>query len=134
MVGRNVRPLRYWVQKILPLVYDDSLSYYELLNKVVYKLNECISSNDQIVEYVNGIEGEIDQLRIDVDKLLKGEFQDLVIKQIKEAIKHVYFGLTESGYFVAYMPEDWRELKFNTTEYDIIVPNTREYGHLTISY
>lgn len=27
-------------QKILPLVYDDSLSYYEVLCKVVAKLNE----------------------------------------------------------------------------------------------
>ena len=25
---------RYWCQKVLPLVYDDSLSYYELLNKI----------------------------------------------------------------------------------------------------
>lgn len=37
-----VTPFRFWVQKILPLVYDDSLSYYELLNKVVAKLNETI--------------------------------------------------------------------------------------------
>ena len=26
---------RFWCQTVLPLVYDDSLSYYELLNKVV---------------------------------------------------------------------------------------------------
>ena len=32
--------LRLWVQKTLPLVYDDSLTYYELLNKVVFKINE----------------------------------------------------------------------------------------------
>lgn len=34
--------LRIYVQKILPLVYDDSLSYYELLSKVVQKINELI--------------------------------------------------------------------------------------------
>ena len=33
---------RYWCQKVLPLVYDDSLSYYELLCKVVNYLNETI--------------------------------------------------------------------------------------------
>ena len=31
----HVEPVRYWCHKILPLVYDDSLSYMELLNKVV---------------------------------------------------------------------------------------------------
>lgn len=31
---------RHWCQKVLPLVYDDSLSYYELLCKVVAQLNQ----------------------------------------------------------------------------------------------
>lgn len=34
---------RFWCQTVLPLVYDDSLSYYELLNKVVAYLNNTIS-------------------------------------------------------------------------------------------
>ena len=34
---------RFWCQKVLPIVYDDSLSYYELLNKVVNYLNNVIS-------------------------------------------------------------------------------------------
>lgn len=33
---------RFWCQKVLPLVYDDSLSYYELLCKVVDYLNNVI--------------------------------------------------------------------------------------------
>lgn len=33
---------RFWCQTVLPLVYDDSLSYYELLNKVVNYLNSVI--------------------------------------------------------------------------------------------
>lgn len=36
-------PFRFWCQKVLPLVYDDSLSYYELLNKVVNYLNNVIT-------------------------------------------------------------------------------------------
>lgn len=35
-----VRPFRFWCQKVMPLVYDDSLSYYELLCKLVHHLNE----------------------------------------------------------------------------------------------
>ena len=30
---------KFWCQKVLPLVYDDSLSYYELLCKVVDYIN-----------------------------------------------------------------------------------------------
>ena len=43
-----VEHLKYHVQAVLPTVYDDSLSYYELLNKVVQKLNEVI---DQMNNY-----------------------------------------------------------------------------------
>lgn len=46
---------RYWCQTALPLVYDDSLSYYELLNKVVVYLNNLISD-------VSNAETNIDSL------------------------------------------------------------------------
>ena len=39
----KIGAFRFWCQKVLPLVYDDSLSYYELLNKVVNYLNNMIS-------------------------------------------------------------------------------------------
>ena len=45
-----VSKLQYWCQKILPAVYDDSLSYYELLNKVVQKLNEVIDQGNDLSE------------------------------------------------------------------------------------
>lgn len=41
---KNVRiaPLRFFTQRVLPAVYTDELSYYEVLAKVVDKLNELI--------------------------------------------------------------------------------------------
>ena len=62
-----LKPFRYWCQKVLPLVYDDSLSYYELLCKVVDYLNKTMEDVDnfntdmtslydtyeQLQEYVN---------------------------------------------------------------------------------
>ena len=48
----KVEHLRYWVQKVLPLVYDDSLSYYELLDKVVKKLNETIDVANVTEEHI----------------------------------------------------------------------------------
>ena len=130
----TILPLRFWCHKILPLVYDESLSYYELLCKVIEKVNE-------MAELVNPASGEIAALGIRVDELEKeleelknGGYVDLIEKYIAEAIRMVFFGLTDSGYFVAYIPENWRDITFNTTEYDILIPEFTEYGHLTLSY
>ena len=46
----ELRPFRFWCQKVLPLVYDDSLSYYELLCKVVEYLNNTISDVNKLSE------------------------------------------------------------------------------------
>lgn len=51
-----ISPFRWWVQMALPTAYDDSLSYYELLNKVVAKLNETINA-------INITESAVAQLR-----------------------------------------------------------------------
>ena len=43
---------RYWVQMVLPTIYDDSLSYMELLNKVVYVINLAIEDVGAVEENV----------------------------------------------------------------------------------
>lgn len=58
--------LRYWCHKILPLVYDDSLSYYEVLCKTSAKLNEVIDST-------NGLLNAWDTYKNDIDKAF-GEY------------------------------------------------------------
>lgn len=55
MINNNfteIKPLCYWVQHILPLVYDDSLSYMELLGKVTNKLNELIVNNNKLPDFI----------------------------------------------------------------------------------
>lgn len=66
--------LHYWVQKVLPLVYDDSLSYYELLNKVVHKLNETISITNANLETIRAavvewLEENTPELILGIDEL-----------------------------------------------------------------
>lgn len=51
----DLRPFRFWCQKVLPLVYDGSLSYYELLCKVVDYLNKTM-------EDVGVLEGDVTAL------------------------------------------------------------------------
>ncbi|MBR2551224.1 MAG: hypothetical protein IKE92_14700 [Clostridiales bacterium] len=45
----QLKPFRFWCQKVLPLVYDESLSYYELLCKVVDYLNKTMEDVDQMI-------------------------------------------------------------------------------------
>lgn len=67
------KAFKWWAHKILPLVYDDSLSYYEFLCKVMDKLNEIIAHDQEqdtaIEENAANIETnrqEIENLRNDL--------------------------------------------------------------------
>lgn len=70
---------RFWCQKVLPLVYDDSLSYYELLNKVVNYLNNVIAD-------VASVENNIEQLNTSYVNLQKfvNDTNDSVETEINE--------------------------------------------------
>lgn len=52
--------IRFWCQQILPLVYDDSLSYYEVLSKIVDYINNNIEDVQKIVTELNNFEEEVD--------------------------------------------------------------------------
>ena len=68
---------KFWCQKVLPLVYDDSLSYYEQLCKLTNKMNE-------LVEFINSNFSE--QIQNYLDK----KFDDLMINAIyDEAIETI---------------------------------------------
>lgn len=46
---------RAFCQKVLPLVYDESLSYMELVCKLSSKLNEVIENNNNLPLYIKGL-------------------------------------------------------------------------------
>ena len=58
----NFFPNWIYLPKIVPLVYDDCLSYYEFLNKVLVKLNE-------VIQYANNLNLEVEQLKTAVETL-----------------------------------------------------------------
>ena len=51
----NPGAFRFWCQKVLPLVYDDSLSYYETVNKIVVYLNKVIEDVGKMGEDVTAL-------------------------------------------------------------------------------
>lgn len=72
--------LRYWCHKILPLVYDDSLSYYEVLCKTSAKLNEVIASTNGLLDAWNTYKNDIDKAFGDYTAGLDKKFDKLTDK------------------------------------------------------
>lgn len=66
---KNIQPLKVWLQHTLPTVYDDSLTYQDLLGKVLAKLNEVVESQNYVVDFVN---------TVDFQELVKNGLQDMV--------------------------------------------------------
>lgn len=70
---KPLTPFRFWAQKVIPLVYDESLSYYELLCKVIDYLNTMGVDFNELLENFNEFDADITQKFND----LSGEFDDL---------------------------------------------------------
>lgn len=78
----EVKPLRYWVQHILPLVYDDSLSYMELLGKVVNTLNEVVKNNNMLPDYI---------MELIKEYISSGEFEKVLADVLANYMLNVKF-------------------------------------------
>ena len=122
---------RFWCQKVLPLVYDESLSYYEILCKVVDYINKLIEQDK-----VFGV--ELDELQSDMETVQKwiADFNTSYAEQIiKEYLATMIFvEISDAGYIVYYIPNNWNSIQFNTTGLDVNVAEQPEYGHLVLSY
>ena len=66
---RNFREWCNHMIPVLPQVYGDELSYYELLNKVVEKLNEMGITVNELIDYVNNYFDSLDVQKMIDDKL-----------------------------------------------------------------
>ena len=104
-----------------------------------------LDSLQQIDSWIENHETEYNELKAAVDDLEAGNwsagfvntliswYKDNIIDIIGEMVKQVYFGLTDEGYFIAYIPESWNDIIFGTSGLDDF-PVGVDYGHLTLSY
>ena len=86
----NQSKLRFWCQMVLPLVYDDSLSYMELLNKVVSYLNNCIQ--------------DVGNCETNIESLLEAfvnlqDYVNEIVEDISPEIESVIEQMIEDGDF-----------------------------------
>lgn len=116
------------------------------LDWVIRRVKEYIAKVDSLEDWKDETQAVIDAINQLVKDINNGNFPDEMKKAITDFIKNnfydivgkmikmVFFGLTDSGYFVAYIPESWEDIKFSTSEYDDSTPLQPEYGHLILSY
>lgn len=139
----------FWCSHVLPLVYDESLSYYEQIlhiykyveemRKDVQHMGELLQKFDiTLEEHDNAIK----DLQNELEKIKNGEYMSVYIEAlakwidenlqelVKKIVKYIFFGLTNDGYFCAYIPNSWDFLKFDT----ILEPNSPLYGHLILNW
>ena len=67
----DVKTFKFYAHKVMPLVYDESLSYYEFLCKVMQKLNEVISSNNEQNTVLEDFDREINEWELETDELFQ---------------------------------------------------------------
>lgn len=144
MAAYGTNDFRYWCQKVLPLVYDESLSYYEVLCQLtdyILRMSQDLDTFKKALDELglrqddlerafqdlrDSINDEIQQLYDILEKIKNGEYVDLYLpsiinwinKNLKELVKdivtYVSFGISDDGYFVAYIPDTWDFLEFDT--------------------
>lgn len=126
---------------------------YPYINENDLNLDYLLKHLKDLMAAVSGLEtwrlaheAEYQELKKYYDDMVNGNFTPEFLKSLKswleknafdiigDMVKMVIFNITDDGYFVAYIPESWDEIIFNTTGLDIDLPIAPEYGHLVLSY
>ena len=119
--------------------------FHELnLSWIIERMKLLLDSLQKIDGWIEQHEKDYQELKDYYDDLVSGRFPPEFVRAmnewvsrnaieiIGELVKMVFFGITDDGYFVAYIPDSWNDIIFGTTGLDDF-PAGVEYGHLTLS-
>lgn len=130
------------------------MSYFEFPHTRTYDsdlgwLIKHVNSYDEVIntlnEWIAENEPKLDDFEALYDMMMAGDLPPGIQEGINKwmqlhaldivgaLVKMVFFGITDDGYFVAYIPEGWDDIIFNTTGYDISAPDF-DFGHLMLSF
>lgn len=128
---------------VIPKFYWDIESQEERILALCKELDKVIQYVGIQTDQININTTDIQKLLADFEKFKKSGFLDyyeqLLLQYVREngewIIKsllgfQVYFGLTEDGHFVAYSPQSWNSMHFDTGA----VYGTDNYGRLMLYY
>lgn len=124
----------------IPKFYWDVDSQEQGIKQLCKTVCMLIDYLNQVADQVNIDTDAIEELRTLFQKFQESGFDDYYRAQIeqwvkdnmeniiRDSIKMVFFGLTDDGYFCAYIPDSWSDLTFDTG----MNYGTYTYGRLMI--
>jgi len=127
---------------VVPKLYYDALSPEQRIKKLCEELHRLCEYANLLGENINLDHAAIEHLQADFQRFIDGEYdqyyKDVIYKWISDnfadlisaGIRQVYFGLTDDGYFCAYVPDSWDEISFDTGA----VFGRSDYGRLILRF
>ena len=100
------QPFRFWCQTVLPLVYDDSLSYYELLGKVVKYINSLMNDVSEVEDLYTKLTNSYNELEAYVNNY----FNSL---DVSEAINNKLDAMVLAGDFDALVEQALSQINYS---------------------
>lgn len=134
MIDHDKDFFKFWCYKVLPLVYDDSLSYYEILCKMVTYINNLIETDKLQNDEINKLKQEVQEVQKWINNF-DTRFAESIIASYLATM--IFVTISDEGYIIYTIPSHWENITFNTTGLDIennIGVGNYDYGHLVLSY
>lgn len=106
-----------------PSYYDELARKQKLIKELAHKIweyDQILAAKlkeveDTLTKYTDILDGKIE----DFDEIILSKTEKWLAENMEDiltqAIKLVWFGLTDDGYFMAVIPENWSDVQFDTT-------------------
>lgn len=127
---------------VLPKLYWEAITPEQELQELCKRLHLLYDYASQLGALTTEQGEQIKQLIGQFQKFIESGFDDYYREQIQawidehfreiieRGMKQVYFGLTDDGYFCAYVPDSWSEISFDTGA----VFGRSDYGRLILRF
>lgn len=143
-VGRFVPWFAGWTEftPTVPKMYWDVKSQEQRIKTLCMQLHKLVCYADMLGDKIGLNRKDIDELKAQFQKFIESGFEDYYVEKIyrwidehmadimSRAVKQVYFGLNDEGYFVAYIPDSWSDITFDTGA----VFGRTDYGRLILRF
>lgn len=126
--------------------YEDQLNQYKQdTDKNISDFKTAITNQQNTFESninikINELTDRVNDCYAEVEKLINGEYIETYVQalatwidnnlqvMVSKIVKYVWFEVNEDGYFVAYIPDTWDFIDFDTE----INPDDEDYGKLAL--
>ena len=115
----ELKPFRFWCQKVLPLTYDESLSYYELLCKCVDYINKCI-------EDLNLLNEDVSELKLAMTALTEYVHNYFSSLDVQREINKALDKLAGNGFFDRLTANTVKKHEANSVSMDMLTQDIKD--------